>query len=226
MRGSTRTFTILAAAATAVALAAPAHAGSAPVLQFAGSPSPAYGNVAVGQPSDKTFTVTNMGGTATAALKVTLAPSAAFTIPAGGDKCTAVSLGPKKSCTVTVSYTPAAAGANDSATVTASAKKPALPAIMTLTGTSPTGLSLGCAAIHDNGYANAQAASGIFKSGEVVTLKLSTPQDLSLIAANMDTWTYYFPGLTFTIPEDGAYGWGLTSAPADAWVWDCSLPAL
>jgi hypothetical protein len=158
MRGL-RTVSTLAIASAVLALTAPAHAGSPPVLQFQPSPVPAFGSVAVGQPSVRTFILTNTGGTATAALKVTLGPSAAFTIPAGGDKCTAVSLGPKKSCAVTVSYTPAAAGANDSATLTASGKKPAQPASLTLTGSSPTG-SLS-AAVSPNPDVVADATIGV-----------------------------------------------------------------
>ena len=132
-----RTVSALAVASAALSLAAPSQAASAPVLQFSASPSASYGSLDVGQSLDQTFTLTNRGGTATASLRVALSASTAFAIPPGGDKCTAVSLGPKKTCTVTVRYTPAAQGANDSATLTASARKPALRAILALSGSSP-----------------------------------------------------------------------------------------
>jgi hypothetical protein len=88
--------------------------------------------------------LTSTGSTASAAVKVSLTPTGAFTIPAGGDRCTGVALGKKRTCIITVRYTPAGAGANDTATLTASAKKPASPTMLTLTGTSPRGLSPGC----------------------------------------------------------------------------------
>ena len=44
-------------------------------------------------------------------------------------------MGPKKSCSVTVEYTPSAAGANDTATMSASSKKTAANTSLTLTGT-------------------------------------------------------------------------------------------
>ena len=62
----------------------------------------------MGSSLDRTFTLTSTGTSASAAIKVSLAPSGAFTIPAGGDTCTGVSLGWKKSCTVIMRYTPAA----------------------------------------------------------------------------------------------------------------------
>jgi len=111
MRPWTRTLSTLAVASVALALTAPANAGSAPVLRFLPSPTPAFGSVAVGQSLDQTFTLKNTGGSGSAAVKVTLTPTTAFTIPVGGDRCSTISLGPGKTCTVTVRYTPAAAGA-------------------------------------------------------------------------------------------------------------------
>jgi hypothetical protein len=65
-------------------------------------------------------------------LTVALSESSAFTKTADG--CAATSLGPGKSCSVTVQYAPSAAGASDSATLAASSKKPAASASLTLTG--------------------------------------------------------------------------------------------
>src|SRR5439155_1244390 len=69
------------------------------------------------------------GGRATGTLAVALSGSSAFTITADG--CTARSLGPTKSCTVTVRYAPTAGG-SDTATLTATGEHAS--ASLTLTG--------------------------------------------------------------------------------------------
>jgi centrosomal CEP192-like protein/low-density lipoprotein receptor class B len=118
--------------ATAVLLVAvPAgQAGSPPALAFTPS-SYHYGTVTVGQTASQTFTLRNNGGTGTGALSVALTGSSAFTKTA--DTCSATSLGPRKSCSVTVTYTPSTAG-SDSATLSASSKKPAASASVVLSG--------------------------------------------------------------------------------------------
>jgi len=90
-----------------------------------------YGIVPIGSHSDQTFTLTNAGGTATAALAVSLSGSSAFTKVA--DTCSAVSLGPAKRCTITVRYLPTASAAA-TATLTATSVKPAATASVKLTG--------------------------------------------------------------------------------------------
>ena len=222
MRRWTRVLPILALGAAALGVAAPANAGTAPVLQFAASPSPAYGSVAVGQSLDQTFTLTNTGGTASAAIKVTLSPATVFTIPAGGDLCTAISLGPKKTCTVTVTYTPAAAGANDSATLTASAKKPALPATLGLTGSSPQTLSAGCQAL--NNTSSNGVVDAAFNAGEVITLRV-TPFAFPrlLVVSAPDGTTIATIGASelnpavYTIPATGQYSVRSTENSANNW---------
>lgn len=136
MRRSTRYLTVLGAAVAALAFVAPAGAGSPPVVHFEASPSPSYGSVAVGMSLERTYTLRNTGGTASASLKASVTPSTAFTIPAGGDRCSATSLGPRKACTVTVRYTPAAEGASDTALLRVVAKRGAIDARLTLTGSS------------------------------------------------------------------------------------------
>lgn len=56
-----------------------------------------------GQTFSQKFALTNSGSSATSALKITLTPSSAFAT--SHDTCTGTSLGPKKSCSITVSYT-------------------------------------------------------------------------------------------------------------------------
>jgi hypothetical protein len=91
-----------------------------------------YGIVPIGSHSDQTFTLTNTGGTATAALSVSLKGSSAFTRVA--DTCSSASLGPAKRCTITVRYLPTAATLA-TATLTATSVKPAATASVTLNGT-------------------------------------------------------------------------------------------
>lgn len=110
------------------------QAGGAPAIAW----SPAtngtydYGAVAPGQTASQTFTLTNSGGSATGMLSVSLFGSSAFSITSNA--CTGTALGKGKSCAVTVQYAPTTAGQSDTATLTASGKKPSASASITLTG--------------------------------------------------------------------------------------------
>src|SRR5260370_769389 len=81
-----------------------------------------YGTLDAGQTASQTLTLTNSGGTATAALSISLTGSSAF--KKIGDTCSGAKLKPNTSCNVTVQYAPAAAGQNDGATLTATSDKP------------------------------------------------------------------------------------------------------
>jgi hypothetical protein len=119
-----------AAAGPAVAKTGP------PVLAFTPSPFD-YGQVTVGQTASQTFTLANSGGKASRALRVTLAGPTEFTITA--DRCTGRSLGPRKSCTVTVQFAAASVG-TVTATLTAVNNKHTILATDALTGTgAPVG---------------------------------------------------------------------------------------
>jgi hypothetical protein len=87
-----------------------------------------FGVVAVGGSSSATLTLTNTGSSATAIQSVSLSGSPAFTITA--NHCT--SLGPNKSCTVTITYRPTMSG-GDIATLTAVSTK-SVTATATLVG--------------------------------------------------------------------------------------------
>jgi len=96
----------------------------------------AYPVIAKGSTESKTFVVTNTGGAATGALSVALSGKSVAVFHKTADACTAVSLGPHKSCTVTVAYQPATEGAADSVTLMVTSKKPVAKASASLTGTS------------------------------------------------------------------------------------------
>lgn len=75
----------------------------------------------------RTSTLSNSGGSATAALTVALtlqAGSQGFIL--SGDTCAGTSLGPGKSSTVEVTYTPASSPETDAATLTAARADPAV----------------------------------------------------------------------------------------------------
>src|SRR5215216_2478900 len=137
MRGLVRI--ILAGAMAAFTLLAPAagQAVGGPALDWSPATNGAYdfGTVAVGQTASQTFTLTNSGGSATGILTVALSGSSAFTKTADG--CTMISLGPRRSCSVTVEYAPTTADQHDSGTLSATGKKPAADASLALTGASP-----------------------------------------------------------------------------------------
>ena len=136
MRGMIRIIVTAAAVGAALLVPTAGQAGGAPSLAWSPSTNGSYDygtlDAAASQTKSQTFTLTNSGGAATGMLTVTLSGSAAFTKTADG--CSATSLGPKKSCSVTVQYAPTANNANDSATLAASAKKPPATASITLTG--------------------------------------------------------------------------------------------
>src|ERR1700761_4606170 len=134
MRGLMRRVVVLACGVVAVlgAGAGTASAKASPaVLAFSVS-SYSYGSVTVGQKTSQTFTVRNSGGTASSALKLSLSGSGAFSETS--DRCRAMSLGPRKSCTVMVSFAPTGAKAV-TATLTATAGKPAAAVKASLSGT-------------------------------------------------------------------------------------------
>jgi hypothetical protein len=117
-----------------------AQAGSAPVLgwtpQTSSSPSTFNFGAVSASGTSQTFTLKNSGGSATSALKLSpIASSSGFSI--SSDHCTALSLGPKKTCTVQITYTPTGA-ASDQATLTAMSKKPAATGQIILQGTLAT----------------------------------------------------------------------------------------
>jgi hypothetical protein len=135
MRTLIRIF-VAVAAVTGMLLAATAgQAGGPPSIDWSPSTggSFGYGLVGVGHTSSQTFTLTNSGGSASAALTVTLTGSGAFTLAA--DNCTGTSLGPRKSCDVTVEYAPTTSGAF-TATLDANGKKAAATASLDLTGSA------------------------------------------------------------------------------------------
>jgi hypothetical protein len=112
-----------------------ASAAGPPVLAWSPSGTVNFGTLAPGATSPpQVFTLKNGGGSASSALTVTVTPSAGFTITLDG--CTATSLGPNKSCTVSVIFTAPATPGSYQATLTATSKKPAATATVTLTGTS------------------------------------------------------------------------------------------
>lgn len=116
---------VLSVAPGALASSAP------PSLAFTPS-SWTAGPVAAGTATSQTFTITNTGGKASGALKVTLSGAAAFAATA--DSCTGRSLGPGKSCSVTVRYAPASPGEDDTASLAATGTQAS--ATTTLTGSS------------------------------------------------------------------------------------------
>jgi hypothetical protein len=113
--------------------------GSAASVAFAPS-SHDYGTIDAGTTASQTFALTNTGGSATGTLSVSLSGSSAFSTTA--DTCTGVSLGPKKTCSVTVQYAPTDYGSSDAGTLNASGEKPSAVATASLSaGSGPLNIS-------------------------------------------------------------------------------------
>jgi Cep192 domain 4 len=139
-----------------------AMGGGAPSIAFNPS-SWDFGTIAPGSTASKTFVLTNNGGSATGALQVTLSGSSAFSKTV--DTCTAVSLGPRKQCSVTVQYRPTTLGSTDSGTLSVSSKKPPASASAALTGKStPVSLKVHVAKSASPADVCGQANSNVFYS--------------------------------------------------------------
>jgi len=124
----------VACAAAVLAVAMGGQADRSPSLEWSPTTNGSFdfGLVGVGKTASQTFTLTNSGGSASAALTVELSGPAAFTIT--DDTCTATSLGPRKSCTVSVEYAPTASGASGAATLDANGVKADASASAKLSG--------------------------------------------------------------------------------------------
>jgi hypothetical protein len=133
---------VTAAAMGMLVAGTPAQAANTPVLAWSqgGTTITSYDFGTVdgvgGQTATQTFTLTNSGRSASAALTVTLSGSSAFSTNVDG--CTGTSLGPNTSCAVIVTYAPTVSGEIDNATLTAQGKKAAANASITLTGQGGT----------------------------------------------------------------------------------------
>jgi hypothetical protein len=137
---------LLLVAALALLVPVAGQAASGPVLNFyaPNTTTPAitnfaYGPVLPGQSVSKTFTLKNTGGSATAALKITLAKTAGATgaFTKTGDTCSQpvpISLGKGKTCQITIRFAPVAGGESDAADLTAVSKKPNASKTLHLTG--------------------------------------------------------------------------------------------
>ena len=137
MRGLLRRVAVVAGGVVVLGGVAGMAAGMAsakaepPALAFS-QPSSGYGSVTVGKKVSQVFTLTNSGGKASGALKLSLSGSGAFSITS--DRCQGRSLGPSKSCTVAVKFAPPGAGPV-TATLTATGGKRAVAATASLSGT-------------------------------------------------------------------------------------------
>jgi virginiamycin B lyase len=114
------------------AMPAAGQTGREPELAFTPSTNGVYDYGTVSLTASQTFTLTNSGASASGALSVGLTGSATFTKTA--DTCTGTSLGPTKTCTVTVAFSPPTAG-SDTATLTATGRKTGVTTSLVLTGT-------------------------------------------------------------------------------------------
>ncbi len=123
---------VLVAAIGFLLLPTAGQAGGAPAIAWSPSGTYGYGAVTPGQTASNTFTLKNSGGSATGMLSVSLSGSSAFSITSNA--CSGTALGKGKSCAVTVQYAPTTAGESDTATLTATGKKPPGRASVTLTG--------------------------------------------------------------------------------------------
>jgi hypothetical protein len=130
------TGTLAGAAVAAFPLAVANAAQLKPVVTITPSTNGTYsfGSLTAPQTASQQFVVANSGGSATSALVISLVGAPALSITA--DSCSAISLGPRKSCYVTVQYATTTDGQNDTATLSATSNKAPAYASVTLNGYS------------------------------------------------------------------------------------------
>jgi VCBS repeat-containing protein len=194
----------------ALVLPAGAVAAGAPALSF----DPAvwdYGTLAAGTTASKTFALTNTGGAASAALTVSITGSGAAAFTKTADGCSATSLGPGKSCSVTVEYSPSAGGATDTARLTVSSKKPAANASASLTG---TGASVNRAPVaFDDAFVGPEDVvvlenvllNDFDPDGDTLSAILVTSPANGVLTLNGDGSFIYTPGLNFNGNDSFTY---------------------
>ena len=208
----------LAAAAAAIALPATAAAAAGPpALSWtpATAGSYSYGTPAGGQTAAKTFTLANSGGSATSALTITLTGPAAFAKTA--DTCTGTSLGPGKTCTVTVAYTAAAVpGQAATATLTATSANPKATAALALAGATAKAAPALATASSPGGtvgttVTDTATLTGGYQPGGTIEFKLypapgctGTPADDETVKVT-GNGTYTTPA--GAAPGAGSYSW-------------------
>ena len=217
------------------AVVATAPAATSPMLGWSpttSSPPAAYdyGTLSLGATPSVTFTLANSGGSASGALAVALdnMTGTAFSIPAGGDHCSGRSLGPNKSCTVTVQFAPTATGVV-TASLKATGAKPAGTATDALSGTgaqtvpgAPTGVmatATNAGAIvswtppDNGGSAIVGDTVTIFSGGTPVgfTAVIGCCATSAAVTGLTNGTTY-----TFTVSARNVLGAGPPSAPSNA----------
>jgi uncharacterized repeat protein (TIGR01451 family) len=132
---------VLAVAVAVVAfgvVASDARAGSPPSISFTPS-SGTFGPVASNATSAaQTFTLKNTGGSATGTLTLSLSGTGASAFQITFDGCSAVSLGPREPCSVSLTYTGTSGGNTDTATLKATGEKSSAVSTLQLTGTTST----------------------------------------------------------------------------------------
>ena len=171
---------------------------AAPPLAFTPS-SYDYGTIDIdfGTPASQTFVLSNTGGSATGTLSVSLSGSSAFSKTA--DTCTAVSLGPRKSCSVTVQYAPTGYGSSDTGTLTASGEKAVATASLSGASGRPNISRLHC-----------EFFGGTYTTGTGTTLWTCNGW---VNYGHDNYYTNYYTLLDDCFYVDGGNAWGSTFPP-------------
>jgi hypothetical protein len=229
MRGLIRRAAVVAGAVVVVlgpAAGVASAAGGTVKLGWSPSGTVSFGGFNPGATSPpQAFKLTNSGSSGSGALKITLTPASgtpasAFTKTT--DTCTGASLGPNKSCSVSVTYTAPATPGSYQATLSAASNKPAATASVTLAGvskaspaitTSPSGGPVGGKGeVTDT----ATLADGISPTG-TITFKLYGPSATADCSTLVDTETA-------TVNGNGSYGtpFGYSPTQAGTYWWTAS----
>lgn len=163
--------------------------GSAPALAWSQGTnlklsSYPWGTVDIGQDSTVTFTLTNTGGRSSGTVTIDPLSSSVYSITADG--CAGSGLGPNKSCTVTVEFTPTGSG-TFTATLTAGAEHGS--ASLDLTGKGGSGITLTLAkrVVNDDGGSKVVGDFGLSTTAGALAFGAGVADGASTLRYTSDT---------------------------------------
>lgn len=230
-RTSRRTISVLAVIAAAVLLVpvVAAHAVQGPALAWSTNGTFDYGAVYPGQTASQTFTLTNVGHKATGMLTVVLTGSASFTKTV--DTCTGNSLGPTKSCSVTVQFAPVASGQAGTGTLYASSKKAGANGSLILVGPPNLHLSPGTLGFSSGGANSYDYSLGAVSGGQTSSQLFTVTNDGNGTTATLEVPLFSPPpqdpggGGAWAVLNDTCTGGALAPTGQCAFVVSFTAPA-
>lgn len=216
MQGSIRRAVVVATVGAALLIPAGlASAAPAPALSWSKTGTYDVGSLYGALFTSTTFVLTNSGGSASSAVKINLTGSTSFSVTA--DTCTGTSLGPNKSCLVTVTYAPPDGNHTDAATLTATTHKPVATATLGLTGSRVATLTCSAVSSPQSGPVGTEITDSFTLNGGedpsgLLIFELRDPNgNLVLESDGSVDGDGTYGGGDYVVPSNGAGTWQWTA---------------